>query len=307
VATARKRLEIHIQQLVSEVRRLGDQIRMAAEAGRHDIAHDLRARQAGLEDALPGLRRDHSDLAATQEKAVLTGQRVERALAEWRARKEAVRLRYLAGRARDRIDEALGEAGEQPAAPHRPATTEAREAVETFLDVELGLERELGGPAPDLQELRLGPLTGRDLRLLFAVAPSGTVHLLSAAEGPGTWHDRQVEFTAAFLCGEPDPDEETGESFLREFFSGEEEERHAGAARLLALTRTHALAGVRHRRGYTVERIAERMNVTRERVAEIERTDPDALEVGALAAYLEAIGGRLEIVANLETERITLR
>ena len=308
IATARKRLELHIQQVEAEVRRLGDQIRMATEAGRHDVAQDFRTRQAGLEDVLPDLRRDHSDLAVDQERAALAEQRMERALAAWRARKEAVRLRHLVGRAQDRIDEALDE--ERPAGPGRPAhaaTAEARSAVETFLDVERGLEHEHGGPAPGLQELRLGPLTGHDLRFLFAVAPSGTVHLLSAAEGPGTWHDQHVAITAAFLCGDPDPEEETGESFLREFFPDDAEERRAGAARLLARSRAHVLAGVRSRRGFTLERVAERMNVTRERVAEIESAEPDALQVGVLVAYLEAIGGRLEIVADLGTERVTLR
>lgn len=49
------------------------------------------------------------------------------------------------------------------------------------------------------------------------------------------------------------------------------------------------------------------MSVTAERVAAIESAEPGALEIGALAAYLEAIGGRLEIVADLGPERVNLR
>ena len=49
------------------------------------------------------------------------------------------------------------------------------------------------------------------------------------------------------------------------------------------------------------------MNVRQERVSAIERAEPGATEVRTLAAYVHALGGRLEIIADIGDERITLR
>lgn len=49
------------------------------------------------------------------------------------------------------------------------------------------------------------------------------------------------------------------------------------------------------------------MGVRRERVAAIERAEPGAAEVRTLAQYVEALGGRLEIIAEFGEERVVLR
>jgi hypothetical protein len=54
-------------------------------------------------------------------------------------------------------------------------------------------------------------------------------------------------------------------------------------------------------------RDADRMNVRQERVSAIERAEPGATEVRTLAAYVQALGGRLEIIADVGGERIMLR
>jgi hypothetical protein len=48
------------------------------------------------------------------------------------------------------------------------------------------------------------------------------------------------------------------------------------------------------------------MNVRPERVSAIERAEPGATEARTLAAYVKALGGRLEIIADIGGERITL-
>lgn len=308
MATACKRLELHIRQLEAGARKLGDQSRMADEAGRHDLGQEAQKRGAGTEDALVDLRREHAELRAEEEKALRVVLRLQHQAEEWRARKEKVTLAYMAGQAQDTIEEALAEAGGQRD-EHDPAahTAAARAAVEKLLATARGLEREHAEPPLALQELRPGALAGHDLRLLFGVEPSGTVLLLAAAEGPGEWHDQGLHIAEELFRGEPDRDEHTKESFLREFFPDEAEERQAGAARLLARNRVRALADVRRRRGFTLEQVAERMNATTERVAAVEGAEPGATEVGTLAAYVEAIGGRLEIVADLGSERVNLQ
>jgi hypothetical protein len=49
------------------------------------------------------------------------------------------------------------------------------------------------------------------------------------------------------------------------------------------------------------------MGVRPERVAAIERAGPGATEVRALAGYVEALGGRLEVVADVGGEHVLLR
>jgi hypothetical protein len=49
------------------------------------------------------------------------------------------------------------------------------------------------------------------------------------------------------------------------------------------------------------------MNVRQGRVSAIERAEPGATEVRTLASYVRALGGRLEIIADIGDERIMLK
>jgi hypothetical protein len=49
------------------------------------------------------------------------------------------------------------------------------------------------------------------------------------------------------------------------------------------------------------------MGVRQERVSAIERAQPGATEVRTLAAYIEALGGRLQITAEFGGENVPLR
>ncbi len=97
------------------------------------------------------------------------------------------------------------------------------------------------------------------------------------------------------------------ESFLDEFFPGEETEVEIGAAALAARHRAYTLARARQRMKLTQAQVAARMNVRQERVSAIERAEPGATEVRTLAAYVRALGGRLEIIADIDGERVVLR
>ena len=76
---------------------------------------------------------------------------------------------------------------------------------------------------------------------------------------------------------------------------------------LVARNRAHTLAEARQRMRLTQAQVAERMSVRQERVSAIERAEPGATEVRTLAAYVRALGGRLEIIADIGGERIVLR
>jgi DNA-binding XRE family transcriptional regulator len=191
-------------------------------------------------------------------------------------------------------------------------------------------------PPPGMMVLLPGAPEDSRAGLLFVVEPRDTAVLLACLTGPGRApEDYQA---AAGLAAERMPRAGSGEaagrgeaarpasagrapdgppadaftlygaeSFLDEFFPGAETEVEIGAGALIARSRAHSLAGARQRMRLTQAQVAERMNVRQERVSAIERAEPGATEVRTLAAYVGALGGRLEIIAHVGDEHITLR
>jgi DNA-binding XRE family transcriptional regulator len=93
----------------------------------------------------------------------------------------------------------------------------------------------------------------------------------------------------------------------REVFDEEDlEEIRAGARRLVAQARAHRLAEVRKELGLTQGEVAARMHVRQERVSAIERGRTTSTEVGTVASYVAALGGRLEIVADFGGTRVVI-
>ena len=170
-------------------------------------------------------------------------------------------------------------------------------------------------------ELRPGALRfQRDLHLL-AVPQAGVPVLLAAAEADRVaWYDLAISLARVRLralaearprsAGEGIVTSFTSydkESFLGEFCPSEAAEAQAGAAVLAARNRAHRLVELRRRSGLTPAQVAERMRIGPEREWEIEHGTPDGTEVGTLAAYVAALGGRLGIVADLGAEQIVLQ
>ncbi len=195
-----------------------------------------------------------------------------------------------------------------------------------------GSADEGGAVPPGLMELRPGAPGGLRTALLFAVEQQDTAVILAWVEDPGRSADAYqdvIRLAASRLAmaqasegpeamaqasGTPDGAARPGvfvaydaESFLDEFFPGEETELEIGAAALVARHRAHTLAQARQRMRLTQAQVAARMNVRQERVSAIERAEPGATEVRTLAAYVQALGGRLEIVAEINGERVVLR
>jgi len=151
------------------------------------------------------------------------------------------------------------------------------------------------------------------VRILFAITPPGTVVLLAARQGHTGWRDwyreafplarnllsRWEVSSAAFASFGED-------EFLHEFFPSHAPELEAGAARLIARNRVHPLVDIRRQAGLTQAQLAARMNVPEEHVTAIENGEPAATGIGTLAAYVEALGGRLEIIADLGAEHVVL-
>jgi DNA-binding XRE family transcriptional regulator len=96
-------------------------------------------------------------------------------------------------------------------------------------------------------------------------------------------------------------------SLAEEFFPGQAAEVDAGASALVARNRARTLAEQRTRLGLTQTEVAERMGIGQDQVAAIERAEPSTTDVRTLVAYVEALGGRLEITAAFGGDRVVLR
>ncbi|MEU1552031.1 helix-turn-helix domain-containing protein [Streptomyces scabiei] len=75
---------------------------------------------------------------------------------------------------------------------------------------------------------------------------------------------------------------------------------------MVAEARAHRLAEMRRELGPTQREVAARMHVRQERVSTIERSRTESAAVGTVAAYVEALGGELEIVANFNGTRVVV-
>ena len=63
---------------------------------------------------------------------------------------------------------------------------------------------------------------------------------------------------------------------------------------------------MRKRLGLTQAEVAERMQVRQERVPAIERAKVDTCELRTLTAYIRALGGRMEIIADFGNGRLVI-
>lgn len=67
---------------------------------------------------------------------------------------------------------------------------------------------------------------------------------------------------------------------------------------MLAEQRAYRLAEIRKEQHVTQAELAKLMHVSQPRVSDIEKGKIDRTEVGTLAAYVEALGGKVKVVAE---------
>lgn len=70
--------------------------------------------------------------------------------------------------------------------------------------------------------------------------------------------------------------------------------------------RSYLLSEVRKNRHVTQAQLAQLVGVGQPRISQIERGDLSKAEVSTLRAYVEALGGKLEIMANFGDQRISI-
>lgn len=105
-----------------------------------------------------------------------------------------------------------------------------------------------------------------------------------------------------------DPDARSWDDLKREleFTPAKRKQIDAGAQRLIAEARAFRLSEVRRRQHTTQVEVAKAMGVTQARVSRIEKGQLERSEVDTLAAYVQALGGKLKIIADFGDETYVL-
>jgi phage shock protein A/DNA-binding XRE family transcriptional regulator len=340
VATSRKRVELQVSQLEDSAAKLARQRRDALESGNEDLAAEAGTREAGVQEQLSGLRHQLSVLQRKENRLTAASQRLQAKVDAFRIRKETINASYTADEVSRTVREAFAEIGEDASDLELPdeqgeepdalggTPIAASEVLEAVPDLDRASQDDSAPPdqggvpaPPGMTELRPGAPDLMQVGLLFVVEPRDTAILLARVEDPGNSPDAYQQVmpvaTARLAAAQSGPLATAAspeafisydaESFLDEFFPGEATEVEIGAAELVARNRAHTLAQARERLGLTQAQVATRMNVRQERISALERAEPGAAEVRTLAAYVRALGGRLEITADIGGERIVLR
>lgn len=177
VATARKRVELQIEQLNESATRLADQARVAREAGRDEVAGEAARRRAAVADRLEDLDPRYAELLAEESHMAAASQRLQAKVDDFRVRKEAAKATWTAANAvaeAERVEELVDEA--------------LAEVAQAHADGESGTRPRVGptGVHPHvvplrLSELRPGAPERMDMRILFTVDEPDTAVLLAAA------------------------------------------------------------------------------------------------------------------------------
>ncbi|MCF7552724.1 helix-turn-helix domain-containing protein [Pseudonocardia sp. WMMC193] len=77
-------------------------------------------------------------------------------------------------------------------------------------------------------------------------------------------------------------------------------------AHLDEVVRAHQLKEIRTEQGVTQRELAERMNVTQPSVSAMERGELSRAGLGTIRAYVEALGGTVDVVANFGDQRVII-
>ena len=308
-----KDLTEQIDELESARARLTDRHRRALEEGRREDTEQAGRQLAAAKRDITQARQLVPWITETEGWLRTRLQRQQARTDAFRTRKELLKATYTAARAELQVNEEMADSDRADAAATAQALARLRDATAQ-------IERELGRqPLPEgLLELRPGAPGDGEIRIIFAVEPAGTALLIAVLEGREVARDQYRE--AVLLSADVLLEVRAGDapeasargyddiaSLVQEFFPGQATEIDAGASALTARNRARTLAEQRTRLGLTQTEVADRMRVPLDQVAAIERAEPGTTDLRTLAAYVEALGGRLELTADFAGDRIVLR
>jgi phage shock protein A len=228
-------LDQHYQDQLESLTLLRRRVAQAATL-RKDLERQLTELEPPPDPA--GLRERLAAAIETEERLTVESQREQMQVDAFRTRKEVLKAAYTAAEAERLIEQAQG-VGDDAVPPDDPVGAAARlDEIIGQIEQELDLE----APAEGLMELRPGAPADSDIRILFAVEPTGTALLIAVLEGREAVRDHYRE--AVLLASEVLQEAQAGpydqaaeeaahtfgdaHSFLEEFFPGRADELRPG-------------------------------------------------------------------------------
>ena len=340
VATSRARIEQLISDLDDSAKKIATQKNQALRAGREDKTSEAQQRETQVRSQLSRLHDQLAVLSSEEQALTEAQQRLAAKVNVFRVQKEEIKADYTASHAYEAIQavsaeldidapdlgamtdysDAWPDSGDGPAAQNSLPDHDSTE-VGAPLGVFSSQNKDTALSSLKVIDLSSATSQAISASLLFAFESDNTVVMVARLGAPHAQlraHPEVLQVAKVRLAtaragnasmAKTPPADFTSfdrESFLDMFFPGEETEIKIGAASLIASSRAHSLADARQRMGLSQAQVAERMNVRQERVSAIERAAPGSTEVRTLAAYVRALGGNLEIAANIGDQRIRL-
>jgi phage shock protein A len=113
VATSRKRVEIQVNQLQTEVDKMTAAAQQALAAGREDLAREALTRKSGLQAQQADLKTQYNVLQAEEEKLVRASTQLQQRIDAFRTQKETIKATYQAAEAQTRVNEAFSGLSEE--------------------------------------------------------------------------------------------------------------------------------------------------------------------------------------------------
>jgi phage shock protein A len=99
--------------LQQKAEKLESQARQAVEAGREDLAREALSRRSAIGPQLEGLRTQHEQLRAEEDKLTQASQRLQAKVDAFGTRKETIKATYTAAEAQTKIGEAVSGISEE--------------------------------------------------------------------------------------------------------------------------------------------------------------------------------------------------
>jgi len=107
VATSRKRVELQVNQLSTEVDKFTNAAQQALSVGREDLAREALTRKSGLQQQIADLTTQRDQLAAEEEKLVRASTQLQQRVDAFRTQKETIKATYSAAQAQAQVNDAF--------------------------------------------------------------------------------------------------------------------------------------------------------------------------------------------------------
>jgi DNA-binding XRE family transcriptional regulator len=174
-------------------------------------------------------------------------------------------------------------------------------------------DRIKGSRHHNMKELRPGSAGRRKIRILFAFDPKRRAILLVAGDKAGRWkqwYDQNIpladERFDEWLDSEMSKSRTVSWSDVRARRPVDDAVIADHVERMKAEERAYRLREIREEQGVTQKELADRMSLTQPTISALESGDLDRSGLATLRAYVEALGGTVEVTATFGSRKLVV-